>query len=84
MIVEPELRVADFAKAGADIISVHAEQSSTIHLHRTLNQAGRVKISSHVHAAVFAHMQLACTLQIAGGWLLCGRAAATTAQASCC
>lgn len=38
MIVEPELRVADFAKAGADIISVHAEQSSTIHLHRTVNQ----------------------------------------------
>jgi len=37
MIVEPELRVADFAKAGADIISVHAEPSSTIHLHRTLN-----------------------------------------------
>eukprot|EP00239_Pterosperma_sp_CCMP1384_P000645 CAMPEP_0197847158 /NCGR_PEP_ID=MMETSP1438-20131217/5334_1 /TAXON_ID=1461541 /ORGANISM="Pterosperma sp., Strain CCMP1384" /LENGTH=282 /DNA_ID=CAMNT_0043459003 /DNA_START=87 /DNA_END=935 /DNA_ORIENTATION=+ len=36
MIVEPELRVADFAKAGADIISVHAEQSSTIHLHRTI------------------------------------------------
>jgi ribulose-phosphate 3-epimerase len=38
MIVEPELRVADFAKAGADIISVHAEQTATIHLHRTLNQ----------------------------------------------
>jgi pentose-5-phosphate-3-epimerase len=38
MIVEPELRIPDFAKAGADIISVHAEQSSTIHLHRTLNQ----------------------------------------------
>jgi Ribulose-phosphate 3 epimerase family len=38
MIVEPELRVADFAKAGADIISVHAETSATIHLHRTLNQ----------------------------------------------
>ncbi|GAB4821452.1 hypothetical protein N2152v2_008498 [Parachlorella kessleri] len=38
MIVEPELRVADFAKAGADIISVHAEQSSTIHLHRVINQ----------------------------------------------
>ncbi|KAG2445985.1 hypothetical protein HXX76_000588 [Chlamydomonas incerta] len=37
MIVEPELRIPDFAKAGADIISVHAEQSSTIHLHRTLN-----------------------------------------------
>ena len=38
MIVEPELRVADFAKAGADIISVHAEHTSTIHLHRTLGQ----------------------------------------------
>merc|ERR1712157_607696 len=31
MIVEPEQRVADFAKAGADIISIHAEGSSTIH-----------------------------------------------------
>eukprot|EP00741_Cyanophora_paradoxa_P011836 tig00020564_g11439.t1 len=38
MIVEPELRIPDFAKAGADIISVHAEQSSTIHLHRVVNQ----------------------------------------------
>eukprot|EP00793_Prasinoderma_coloniale_P004826 PRCOL_00000587-RA len=38
MIVEPEQRVADFAKAGADIISVHAEHTSTIHLHRTLGQ----------------------------------------------
>eukprot|EP00270_Netrium_digitus_P016208 TRINITY_DN5791_c0_g2_i1.p1 TRINITY_DN5791_c0_g2~~TRINITY_DN5791_c0_g2_i1.p1 ORF type:complete len:318 (-),score=77.43 TRINITY_DN5791_c0_g2_i1:195-1031(-) len=38
MIVEPELRVPDFVKAGADIISVHCEQSSTIHLHRTVNQ----------------------------------------------
>ena len=39
MIVEPEQRVADFAKAGADIISIHAEQSATIHLDRTINQA---------------------------------------------
>ncbi|KAH7290513.1 hypothetical protein KP509_30G051300 [Ceratopteris richardii] len=38
MIVEPEQRVPDFVKAGADIVSVHCEQSSTIHLHRTLNQ----------------------------------------------
>lgn len=38
MIVEPEQRVADFAKAGADIISVHAESAATIHLHRTINQ----------------------------------------------
>lgn len=40
MIVEPELRVPDFVKAGADIISVHAENAATIHLHRTLNQVG--------------------------------------------
>jgi len=38
MIVEPEQRVPDFIKAGADIVSVHCEQSSTIHLHRTVNE----------------------------------------------
>lgn len=37
MIVEPEQRVVDFAKAGADIISVHCEPASTTHLHRTIN-----------------------------------------------
>jgi ribulose-phosphate 3-epimerase len=37
MIVEPELRAADFIKAGADIVSVHAEVAATIHLHRTIN-----------------------------------------------
>jgi len=39
MIVEPGARVADFAKAGSDIITVHAEQSATIHLHRLIGQA---------------------------------------------
>lgn len=34
MIVEPERYVEDFAAAGADIITVHAEAST--HLHRTL------------------------------------------------
>lgn len=38
MIVEPEQRVPDFVKAGADIVSVHCEQSSTIHLHRSIGQ----------------------------------------------
>ncbi|KAJ6797651.1 ribulose-phosphate 3-epimerase, chloroplastic-like [Iris pallida] len=38
MIVEPEQRVPDFIKAGADIVSIHCEQTATIHLHRTLNQ----------------------------------------------
>jgi ribulose-phosphate 3-epimerase len=36
MIVEPERYVADFARAGADRISVHVEASP--HLHRTLQQ----------------------------------------------
>ena len=38
MIVEPEQRGADFAKAGSDIISVHCEQAATIHLDRVVNQ----------------------------------------------
>ena len=38
MIVEPEKYVADFAEAGADIISVHAEHNASPHLHRTLGQ----------------------------------------------
>lgn len=38
MIVEPEKYVEDFATAGADIISVHAEHNASPHLHRTLTQ----------------------------------------------
>lgn len=38
MIVEPEKYVEGFAKAGADIISVHCEHNASPHLHRTLCQ----------------------------------------------
>ncbi len=38
MIVEPERYVPDFAKAGADIITVHAEHNACPHLHRNLGQ----------------------------------------------
>ncbi|CCH68148.1 Ribulose-phosphate 3-epimerase [Richelia intracellularis HH01] len=38
MIVEPEKYVEDFAKAGADIISVHCEHNASPHLYRTLCQ----------------------------------------------
>ncbi|XTZ10364.1 MAG: ribulose-phosphate 3-epimerase [cyanobacterium endosymbiont of Rhopalodia yunnanensis] len=38
MIIEPEKYVADFAQAGADIISIHAEHNVSPHLHRTLGQ----------------------------------------------
>ena len=48
MIVEPEQRVADFAKAGSDIISVHCEQGSTIHLDRVVNQVGLRVVNSRM------------------------------------
>jgi ribulose-phosphate 3-epimerase len=38
MIVEPELMLEDFIKAGADHVLVQAEPSSTIHLHRLLSR----------------------------------------------
>ena len=38
MVVEPERYLENFARAGADHLLVHAEPSSTIHLHRTLSQ----------------------------------------------
>lgn len=37
MIVEPERYLADFAKAGADHLLIHAEPSATVHLHRVLS-----------------------------------------------
>ena len=40
MITEPERYLEDFAQAGADTISVHAEVSP--HLHRTLNEIRRL------------------------------------------
>ncbi|KAF5734684.1 Ribulose-phosphate 3-epimerase chloroplastic [Tripterygium wilfordii] len=48
MIVEPDQRVPDFIKAGADIVSVHCEQSSTIHLHRTVNQIKSLGVKAGV------------------------------------
>ena len=60
MIVEPERYVADFRKAGADWISVHAEASP--HLHRTLQQiralgakAGAV-LNPHTHESALEHV----------------------------
>lgn len=36
MIEKPELSIADYIKAGANFVTVHAE--ATVHLHRTLSQ----------------------------------------------
>ena len=38
MIVETEKYITDFVIAGADIISIHAENNASLHLHRTLGQ----------------------------------------------
>jgi len=54
MIVEPERYVDDFARAGADIITVHIEASP--HLHRTVQQiraAGkRASVSLNPHTPI--------------------------------
>src|SRR5207248_4991276 len=38
MIIEPERYLEDFVRAGADHILVHAEPTSTVHLHRVLSR----------------------------------------------
>lgn len=42
MITNPEMSVEDYARAGADSITIHAE--ATIHLHRTLSQLRELKV----------------------------------------
>lgn len=60
MIVEPERYIEDFARAGADVITVHAEACT--HLHRTLQQirsAGKragVSLNPHTPADVLQHV----------------------------
>ncbi|HYF95687.1 MAG TPA: ribulose-phosphate 3-epimerase [Symbiobacteriaceae bacterium] len=60
MIEHPEQYVADFAKAGADLISVHAEACT--HLHRVLGQIREAGVKSgvvlnpHTPAGVIEHV----------------------------
>lgn len=46
MIVDPERFVENFAKAGADIITIHAE--STAHLHRGLQMINQLNVKAGV------------------------------------
>ncbi|MEK9659254.1 MAG: ribulose-phosphate 3-epimerase [Chloroflexota bacterium] len=46
MVVEPERLVADFAQAGADVITVHAE--ATGHLHRVVQQVHELGVQAGV------------------------------------
>lgn len=48
MIVEPERYLECFAEAGADHLLVHAEQASTVHLHRTLGKIRDLEKSAGV------------------------------------
>ena len=48
MIVEPEKFVEDFAKAGADIITVHAEACT--HLHSTLAKIRSLGVKAGSHS----------------------------------
>lgn len=46
MIAEPDKYIEDFAKAGADYISVHVENA--IHLHRTLSNISKLGIKAGI------------------------------------
>ena len=61
MIVHPEERVADFAKAGSDIISVHAEPAATVHLDRTIQQVHACS-KPHRHCISAASPSMRCLL----------------------
>jgi ribulose-phosphate 3-epimerase len=60
MVVEPERLVADFAAAGADSITVHAEACT--HLHRTVQQVkslgkrAGVSLNPHTHESVLEYV----------------------------
>lgn len=55
MIEQPEKYVADFAKAGADIITIH--QEATVHLHRVVHQIKElgVKVGVALNPATSLH-----------------------------
>ncbi len=76
MIVEPEKYVSDFAKAGADILSVHIEAST--HLHRTIqmihNEGMKAGVAINPHtpiahlADIIADIELVCIMSVNPGF----------------
>ena len=76
MIERPERQIADFARAGADIITVHAE--ATQHLHRTvetIREAGALAgvalnpgTPVEALAEVADHLDLALCMTVNPGW----------------
>ncbi len=76
MIVEPELYIEQFRKAGADVISVHVEACN--HLHRTIQQikatgakagvAVNPHTSVHLLDDVIADLDLVCLMSVNPGF----------------
>ncbi len=76
MIVEPDKYIADFASAGAAVLSVHIEACT--HLHRTLNEIKRqgmkagIAINPHTPASalsdIIADADLICVMSVNPGF----------------
>ena len=76
MIERPERQIADFARAGADVITVHCE--ATAHLHRaveSIREAGALAgvalnpgTPVEAMAEVAAHVDLALCMSVNPGW----------------
>lgn len=76
MIVEPEKYVKDFAKVGADILTVHIEAST--HLHRTIqmihNEGMKAGIAVNPHTPIhtlvdiIADVELVCLMSVNPGF----------------
>ena len=76
MIVEPEKYIEDFAKAGADILTVYLEAS--VHLHRTLQvikangMKGGVALNPHTPVSllsdVIEHVDMVCLMSVNPGF----------------
>lgn len=76
MIVEPEKYLADFKKAGADILSVHIEASNhlhrTVHAIRDLGMSPGVAINPHTSVElledIIADIDLVCMMSVNPGF----------------
>lgn len=76
MIVEPELYIEQFRKAGADVISVHVEACN--HLHRTIQQikatGAKAGVAVNPHTSVsllediIADLDLVCLMSVNPGF----------------
>jgi ribulose-phosphate 3-epimerase len=76
MIVEPEKYIADFKKAGADILTVHYE--ACIHLHRTIQQIKEMGMKAgvalnphtpiHVLDDIITQIDVVCLMSVNPGF----------------